>query len=450
MNDSLDDDFYDNGQPQRFVLPQNRQNINQAQLVYDPNGPPTRIAKQAQVYRGPDQHVTINQPFPFRNQPEFDHQPKESYAVHGNFAYEDDRPYYDQNDRHMPPTNKNTVYKYSQNNDEEDFERDELQNEVASPKHKDFVQENKQYIYKEKKPKRTYKNIFSNRKNKENDQKPAQFVKQNKSRDPNQNAAVNKDVIPERYEEYGARPYAPSSAVSVLPSGALSYMSEPAENQQSSVEQMWKARAQNLMAKKSGDVKSKHPPVLKKYPSDSKMEVNKVSRINKPESRYSGGSAPFPHRQPHYIAPLGDMQNSEPNLYQNAYPNMDPPYSAGAGSGFVHPAARREPALQSAFTKPVRQIITTDDGQRISVDINLKLMNSPRQAAQLNNRSDPPLQEAFPPGGVYMAGAFQSDPRQPFPYSQHPSAPAVPPENPTYMGPQYYVSINYLYKFSKL
>ena len=428
--------MYDNGQPQRFVLPQNRQNINQAQLVYDPNGLPTRIAKQAQVYRGgPDQRVTINQPFPFRNQPEFDLQPKESYAVNGNFAYEDNRPYYtefDQNHWHMPSTNKNAVYKYSQN-DEGDFQHDALQKEVDSPKQKDFVQENKQHIYKEKKPKRTYKNIFSSRKNKENDQKPAQFVKQNKSRDPDQNAAANKDVIPESYEEYGARPYAPSSAVSVLPSGALSYMSESAENQQSSVEQMWKARAQNLMAKKSGDVKLKHPPVLKKYPSDSKMEINKVSRINKPKSRYSGGSAPFPHRQPHYIAPLGDMQNSEPNLYHN--PTLDPPYSAGAGSGFVHPAARREPALQSAFTKPVRQIITTDDGQRISVDINLKLMNSPRQAAQPNNRSDPPLREAFPFNGVYMAGAFQSDPRQPFPYSQLPSAHVVPPENPTYMGP---------------
>ncbi|KAJ8316080.1 hypothetical protein KUTeg_006094 [Tegillarca granosa] len=149
------------------------------------------------------------------------------------------------------------------------------------------------------------------------------------------------------------------------------------EHQMSSAEEMWAQRSAALSKKKSktasGTIQKKQG--LQKYPSDSGLfrvpgQSNGVRMYGTPTRN-------------HFLEPLGQR----PQPPQNDAFNREPP----SPPQFQPQQSRSPPFKKPLELKPITQQIVTEDGQRISVDINLKVVSPPPPHSQIGG---PPQIEA--------------------------------------------------------
>ena len=140
----------------------------------------------------------------------------------------------------------------------------------------------------------------------------------------------------------GKPPVAPVKAASAGP-----VMEEVPQENLTPAEQVWAARAKTLTQKKTDKVpgKSAKKGNLKKYPSESK-----VDDMRRPQGVPQGF-------RPHHVQPM----------------------PAPAPQGSMTEPIRSDQVVDPnrANDRPIRHTVLTEDGQKVSVDINLKLVSPP-------------------------------------------------------------------------
>ena len=166
----------------------------------------------------------------------------------------------------------------------------------------------------------------------------------------------------------------------------------------SSSEQLWAQRAKTLANEKDRKLSSQQQ-------QKSKMGSRKNSRGS--QQLNNGQSKVVPQTQQQVPAPLQQIpantyqQQPVANNYYGQAPvsgNQAPVggYQAPAG-GYQAPAGGYQPGI----TQPINHTVYTDEGQRVSVDINLKMVNAHDQPGQAGAAPAYHLQQAPASQGQY-------------------------------------------------